>query len=242
MNREYLVRNYLILSFIAAVLVLLVVWSFTINPIKVNPIEKFEVGLLFIFCCIIGISLVMKPNWIHICPEQQAQRNYNRNVKTNSPALARMKKRRIGHHPDCDRFRRHTIKINDKIYCAGCTGLAIGAVLAIFLMVLVIILPFNPSKTILFALLILGLILIAFNLASTMNGQKYGREKSLLNVFLVLGFFMVITGVFMLTGALIFGILGVLVCVLWLDTRILLSKHNHHIICTNCQVKCGESF
>jgi hypothetical protein len=203
-------------------------------------LEKYEVGLLFIFSCLIGISMVMKPNWIHACIEQQTHGNEDKKLITKSTESNPMRTRRLGHHPDCGRFRSHTIRFNNKVLCAGCTGLAIGAGLAIFLMILVMILPINPSKNLLFSLLILGLVLIAFNFASTMNESRTSNAKLGSNVLLVLGFFLVTIGIFMLTGALIFGILGILVCVLWLDTRILLSKHNHHYICKKCSIKCTD--
>ena len=122
MNRENLVRNYLFLSFIAALLVLVLVWSFAINPIKVDLLEKYEVGLLFIFCCIIGISLVMKPNWVHICIEQKTHGNENRNVKAKSTDSAPVRKKRLGHHPDCDRFDNHVFKVYGWVLCVGDTG------------------------------------------------------------------------------------------------------------------------
>lgn len=240
MNIEKLVLNYLILSVIAAVLILALAWSFSINTMQIDLLEKYEVGLLFIFCCFIGISMVMKPNWIHVCIEQQTHGNEDHKAKTKSTNTGRVRKKRLGHHPDCGRFRNHTIRFNNKVFCAGCTGLAIGAGLAVFLMVLVLTLPINPSKNILFAFLILGLVLIAFNFASTMHETTYAKAKLLSNVLLVLGFFLVSTGIFMLTGALIFGIFGIMVCILWLDTRILLSKHNHQYICEKCNIKCTE--
>ncbi|MBS7638359.1 hypothetical protein KEJ49_05700 [Candidatus Bathyarchaeota archaeon] len=34
-----------------------------------------------------------------------------------------------GHHPDCGRFKAHTINIFGRALCAACTGLLLGALL-----------------------------------------------------------------------------------------------------------------
>lgn len=241
MNNENLVLNYLILSIVAAILILALGWSFSNNTIEVDLNEIYEVGFLFILSCLIGISLVIKPNWIHICIEQHPHGTTSRNSINSSSKNGQAIKKRFGHHPDCGRFRSHTIRFNNKVLCAGCTGLAIGAAIAILLMILIMILPINPSKNLLFLLLILGFALVAYNFASTKNEYISSKVKLGSNVLLVLGFFLVTTGIFRLTGALIFGIFGIMVNVLWLDTRILLSKHNHNYICKKCSIKCADS-
>lgn len=41
-----------------------------------------------------------------------------------------------------------------------------------------------------------------------------------------------------ITGNMVYGIFSVLLCFLWLDTRIRLSKWNHHRTCTFCPETC----
>jgi hypothetical protein len=59
------------------------------------------------------------------------------------------------------------------------------------------------------------------------------------NVLLVLGFFLVTIGVLDATGTLAYGLVAIIVCYLWLDTRIQLSDYRHAGTCYSCGRGCG---
>ena len=147
-------------------------------------------------------------------------------------------RRRQGHHPDCERFESHTIKIKDKVLCAGCTGLALGSIVSIFLMGVYILLPNEIPPTILHISIMPGMFLIALNYIETVIPTRKTLLHLISNIFLVIGFFFVVIGIFQSAGSVIYGIFGILMSFLWLDTRIRLSSWRHARICEDCGETC----
>ncbi len=96
----------------------------------VHMSDKLVVGGAFIISCIFGIYAAVKPDRIY--PKegdgQQSQ------IKI------------IGHHPDCEEFNNHVIKIKNTILCPGCYGLALGAVISILLMSGYIVFPIEIQQ------------------------------------------------------------------------------------------------
>ena len=68
--------------------------------------------------------------------------------------------------------------------------------------------------------------------------EKYMIFHIVSNVILVLGFIMVTISIFEIKGDKIYGVLGIIISVLWLDTRIQLSNYLHSSICSDCVKKC----
>jgi hypothetical protein len=236
LNEESTAKFYLTLSFVGAlfIIILMAFYPSDIDPLWRNFADKLIIGGIFVFACLLGISMAFKPNWIGRFIRQKTHGN---NV-TDVPS---QKIERRGHHPNCGVFKGHTISINNRILCAGCTGLIIGAVIAIILTLLYIIIPYTTSRSILIGLLIIGLVLINSNYFLIIHGRNKGKIHFVSNVLFVIGFFMVISSFYQFTGRYIFGILSIMIAFLWLDTRILLSKWQHQVLCDNCtQVDCSE--
>jgi hypothetical protein len=147
-------------------------------------------------------------------------------------------RKRQGHHPDCDKFKSHVIKTKNKVICAGCSGLALGSIISIFLTSAYIVLPNKILPTILHIFIILGLVIIILNYIEIVIPIRNAHFHMIFNVFFVISFFLIIIGIFELTGSMIYGIFGVIISFLWLDTRILLSKWRHSEICKNCSETC----
>ena len=142
------------------------------------------------------------------------------------------------HHPVCNKFRSHTIQINGMIHCAGCTGLACGASISILLMCLYFVMPKRIPTFFFFSFIVIGLILIFSNFVQIIFHHKNAKLHLFSNILLVIGFFLIVSGMFQLTGRTIFGILGIMISFLWLDTRILLSKLQHTRLCKDCSNTC----
>jgi hypothetical protein len=189
------------------------------------------VGGAFISSCILGISFAIKPNWIRKSIKR------GRHDENEQQAQMRTRKRQ-GHHPDCDKFKSHVIKTKNKVICAGCSGLALGSIISIFLTSAYIVLPNKILPTILHIFIILGLVIIILNYIEIVIPIRNAHFHMIFNVFFVISFFLIIIGIFELTGSMIYGIFGVIISFLWLDTRILLSKWRHSEICKNCSETC----
>ena len=123
---------YIILSIIAAaiILILTLVEPRTIDTIAIG--DKLFVSGAFITSCIFGISIAVYPNWFKKLMKQEKH-----SVNKQQPQKA--KREYQGHHPDCQQFLTHTVKIKNKTLCAGCLGLSIGSIISILLIIIYII-------------------------------------------------------------------------------------------------------
>ncbi|MCJ7696417.1 MAG: hypothetical protein MUO40_13470, partial [Anaerolineaceae bacterium] len=94
MNQKKRVIYYLIFSTIgAALLIVASVFGYS-NQNVIHMSTKLVVGGAFIISCMLGIYAAVKPDWYPKGGDgQQSQ------IKM------------IGHHPDCEEFNNHVIKI-----------------------------------------------------------------------------------------------------------------------------------
>ena len=231
MNQKMLVIYYLTLSTIGAALILVVSRFSSSDTNTIHLFDRIVVGVVFISSCVFGISLAVRPNWIKRFIERESHDAKKRKLRTKLRG-------RQGHHPDCERFESHTIKIKDKVLCAGCTGLALGSIVSILLMGVYILLPNEIPPTLVNISIMPGLVLIALNCIETVIPTRNTLLHLISNLFLVIGFFFVVMGIFQSTGSMIYGIFGVLISFLWLDTRIRLSGWRHARICKDCNETC----
>jgi Na+-driven multidrug efflux pump len=231
LNQKTIAIYYLTLSTIGAALILVVSRFSSSDTNTIHFFDRMVVGVVFISSCVLGISLAVRPNWIKRFTERESH-----DAKKQQP---RTKLRgRQGHHPDCERFESHTIKMKDKVLCAGCTGLALGSIISIFLMGVYILLPNEIPPTVVDISIMSGMFLIALNYIETVIPIRNTLLHLFSNIFLVIGFFFVVMGIFQSAGSMIYGIFGVLTSFLWLDTRIRLSSWHHTRICKDCGETC----
>ncbi len=125
MNKKNPVIYYLILSAIGASLIILLSLLSSPSIKNIHMSDKLAIGAAFILSCIFGIYVAIKPNL--------TKRFSKRGSHDGQPLQAIMMERR-GHHPECEQFKSHTIKIKNKILCLGCSGSAVGSIISITLM------------------------------------------------------------------------------------------------------------
>lgn len=205
----------------------MVIYSSPIQPLS-NVYNRFIVGVTFTISCLFGISLALYPNWFR-------QKKKGEILKKHADTLKRQVK---GHHPECTTFQTHTIHFHQKIWCAGCLGLSIGSALAIVFMILYVLFPWNPSTTLERFIFILGFLIILFVFLEISRQIRSAILHVFLNSLLPFSFFLITISIGEITGNMVYGIFSVLLCFLWLDTRIRLSKWNHHRTCTFCPETC----
>ena len=145
---------------------------------------------------------------------------------------------RIGHHPNCQNFKNHIIKIKKRVYCTGCLGLGIGSIISIIILFFYLILLNNHSILIYQYLFYLGIIFIYLSFLDSLILKKFKIIHILSNILLIIGFLLIILCTFEVTGKLIFGLIGILASFLFLETRIQISILNHVTICNNCMKEC----
>jgi hypothetical protein len=221
---------YLIFSFIAVVLIVLLVVTTPTDTPPITTSEKTGIAGAFIICCIVGISFTFRPNWV---------RRYTPQKKDEEKKILTQVKRSFrGHHPDCPTFRDHTIQWKQKTWCAGCLGLFMGLCTSILLMILYTIIDFQLTKTLSYLMLILGLFMLPIVYLEILHRSRHPLVHVFSNSMLPLSFFIITTAMVGLTGNIVDELFTILLCFLWLDTRIQLSKWRHRFLCTNCSESC----
>lgn len=219
---------FVLLSLIGGTCVVIIGILGSFQAEAVDSWGKLLVGAPFIMSCLVGISLAFRPSWI------------GRRLKgrESSPVEGTETSRRIrGHHPDCDRFEGHVVTIDEKTVCTGCLGLAVGAIISIFLMLAYMIAPWEFSSFSLYLLLITGLTIVALSLFEAAF-TKTRFIHVLMNVILILGFFLTAMSVFQLSGKPIYGWVVIIISFLWLETRIQIANWRHDRICSSCSEEC----
>ena len=231
MKEKNEVVYFIILSIIAVFLLLVLIYFGTSYKQPIEFYDKLLIGGILIISFLFGISLAFFPSWYKkIFPTGKS----NPDIK-NDKKMLRMRK---GHHPDCDSFKNHVIRFGEKVYCTGCIGLAIGSILSIFLILVYFLFPYDISSYVFSFLFFLGLIMIAFNFIEIMFPVRNRYVHIFSNVLIALGFFLIIIGIFELTGSISYAIIGLIFSFLFLITRIQLSHRRHSLICKFCSKKC----
>ncbi len=223
---------YIILSISAEILLLTVGFLNSSYKTSIVLSDKLFIGGLFIGSCLFGISIAQYPGWYKRLIHQQ-KHNFN-NQQINKTT----RRRKEGHHPDCETFRYHTIRTQKKIFCAGCFGLSLGSILSISVMILYIIIENNMSSTLFYLFLYLGIIIIDLIFIETFLSIKNATVHVVSNVFLVISFLLICISILEITGNPLYVAISILFSILWLDTRIHLSNWRHTLICNNCDENC----
>ena len=190
--------------------------------------DKFFVALLFIIICLFGISLAFYPRWYKRFKTDK--KTESSNEKDNKAT-----RHRKGHHPDCDQFKKHILKIKNKTICAGCIGLAVGSVISIILICFYLFFTVNYPV---FFLLVLGLILVFQIYLEIILSKRNTIIHTLSNILHVVGFLLIIISIFEITGSLIYASVAIFFSLLFFVTRVQLSCYNHILICKKCEKDC----
>lgn len=231
MKQKSEVIYYILLSIIAVFLLLVLIYFASSKTVIIDFYDRLLVGGLFIVCCLFGISLAVYPSW------------YKKILKISKNNLNKKKDKKVlrkrkGHHPDCDQFKNHVIRLNNKVLCTGCLGLAIGSIISVFLMLIYLAFVSGKTSTMFYSLVILGLIMIAFNFVEIMFPLRQRAVHIFSNVLIVVGFLLIVIGIFEITGSKTYAITSIIFSYLWLFTRIQLSHQRHSLICSSCSKKC----
>ena len=230
MNQKRNISISLLFSILAAVFMSILVITSPSNTPPITIQEKGIIAGIFTMICIIGISFTFSPNWAH--RYQPWKKDRKKNTEKIGTRLFQ------GHHPDCYSFQNHRIQWKHKTWCAGCLGLLIGLCISIILMILYLILDATQSKIISYLLFTVGLFILTFVYIEIVSSNKHALVHVFSNSLLPLSFFLIIITVIGLTGKLVYGFFTLLLCFLWLDVRIQLSKWRHSLVCINCSESC----
>jgi membrane-bound ClpP family serine protease len=145
----------------------------------------------------------------------------------------------VGHHPTCENFSAHILQFGSKIYCAGCTGLVLGAIISLLGILLYSFHDYNFGGN---AALIfwVGFISVVCGLLQyhIPNGNS-GLVHFFLNVTFVLGAFLLLVGVNNITSNFILEVYLLALTTYWIIARIIFSQIEHRKICATCLQSCS---
>lgn len=235
MRQKEGVGYYIVLSAMGAAFVSVIALLGAQTGVSISDAERILVGIAFISSALFGISIAFRPGWLGRLARKGVHGADQVEYGESSHPRSR---RRFGHHPDCEGFNSHRIRVRNGTYCAGCLGLSMGATAAIILTVLHTVVPYRLSGLSLYVAIFLGLLIVFLNFGEITATVRNPFAHLFSNAALVVGFLLVVLGVFELTGSVVYGLFGILISFLWLDTRIRLSKWRHHRICEDCGEGC----
>jgi hypothetical protein len=195
------------------------------------PWRKPFIGSIFSIICILGVLAVFSPSQclkiFELKKKNSSNSGSSRFVSHGLSVSLR------GHHPSCENFAAHVFQARNKTFCAACTGLLIGGLLALTGALIYFfgnwgVFGQNSSLMVLLGLFGVGLGLFQFKFRNVVRLS--------LNTFFVLGTLFVLVGIDETVQSLIFDLFVVSLILFWLFTRISLSQWDHKRICLECNV------
>jgi hypothetical protein len=220
--------NFAVLTFLLALAII----GFIMVPVLVLQTnlggfqvyaQNYIVGTAYIAICLLGIAAVFYPAKC----KSTMQKSQNPLFPEKSAVPIQIK----GHHPACNNYSANRITVGGRAICAACGGLLIGGNVALVWAALFFFFGLNMGGGSVW-LLVLGEVLMFLGLAQI---KFAGYAKVFVNLFFVVGSFLVLAETNMLGGNVLVDVyaLGLVGYALWL--RILLSEHNNRRICLKCQ-------
>ncbi len=199
------------------------------------------IGLLFASVCVLGILAVFFPNECSRKFDSGARPNRSRfdgfrrvAAISNSGTCDVL----LGHHPTCGQFSSHIFGVGGKVFCATCSGLFLGAILALGGVVVFILGNWQIGSSSI-VLVSIGTMDVAIGLfQSILLNFRRSFVRITSGAFLPLGAYLILSGVDQLANDIFLDVFVVLLSVFWLFTRISLSHWEHEKMCSECNLDC----
>jgi hypothetical protein len=187
--------------------------------------QRYLVGALFCAVCVCGVVAVFYP--------AKCRRVFQHTPNPTDNAISCSIYLRIeGHHPSCQNFLGNRIAFVGRVFCAACSGLLVGAAIALVGAVAYFFGGLNAGWGDIW-LVALGEICMLLGLAQI---KVAGFVKVMVNALFVVGSFVTLAAVDAMGKSLLLDlyVLGLIVFLLWF--RIFLSELNNRRICCGCKL------
>jgi hypothetical protein len=188
-----------------------------------SPFRRPLISGIYSAVCILGVVAVFYPGKCRMMFQKP-------NVSPDSGKTSALAIQVKGHHPDCEKFSDNRITIRGSVFCAACSGLLIGAIVAMVGIVL-FSLDFLSLESGSVWVLVAGEVLMLVGLAQT---KFSGYVKMAVNALFVVGSCISLIVVDLAAQSLLVDayMLGLICFMLWF--RILLSDWNNKRVCLAC--------
>jgi hypothetical protein len=235
MSQQRHIRSDIKYQLLVSLLGLFLIVALTAFPPTVSgnlSWRKPVIGSIFSSICVLGILAVFSPNK---CLRIFGIGKKNRTVGSDSSKLASHGTSYAlqGHHPTCGKYDAHIFRIKDKIFCAACTGLLFGGLLALAGAAVYFFgdwrVAEHSSLMVLLGIVGVSLGLFQFKFRSFV--------RLFVNTVFVLGSLFILIGIDELVHSLFFDLFVVSLIAFWLFTRISLSQWDHEMICSGCEIE-----
>ena len=190
--------------------------------------QKSLLFLIFIIICIMGIVAAISPTKCMVLLKIKKHIQVDNSVDNESD-----KKEFIGHHPGCVNFKNHTYTLMGKKYCAGCSGLFTGALIAVIGIIIYYFHGITVSNP--YVIFVIGFLFVLTGLLqSFLLNINSNTGKFIFNMILVVGAFLMLIGITEITGSIFIQLYFLLLVFIWIMARISNSEKKHADICEKC--------
>ena len=231
------VRNNIFTSFAltaSSLICLLLVVALTFLSKAPLPSSKQPAMSLFIVINCLGAAAAVLPSRCSRIFHHRQVRPYSSAEKDErdpkgKPAILK------GHHLACGGFSTHVINVGDRTYCAGCSGLLIGALTAIAASIAysTAVFRFETEAIYMFCF---GSIMVLVGLVQYVKPfMMKGSIHFALNMSFVIGAFFLLVGVIEISGDLSIEMYLLAITLYWILIRVLMSDREHERICAECE-------
>ncbi len=228
-EQDRIVLPFLILvSFFGLFLVVLSV----LNPPVAQEHFTFRkplVGLAFGVVCVSGVLAVIYPgSCAGLMHFKKREKYLHISTEPNNPVL-------LGHHASCNHFSTHVIQVGDKVLCATCSGLLVGAVISLVGIGLFFFGNLHIWGDPLL-LVLAGALGVATGLLypSVPIKVQSSYTRFIAGVLLAVGSFLILTGAEKAIRSLAVDSFAIILSALWVVSKIHLSRREHRRICARC--------
>jgi hypothetical protein len=192
-------------------------------------LRRLLTGSTFIMICAAGTAAALSP--------RRCSASFNTHVPKSTSIQNSKTVSSVGskaHHPNCGKFSAHTIRFRRTLYCAACTGLVVGASLAVALSVAYFLLGLSigGSDLVFMAVGSLG------PLVGFIQFMFKGWARVAANAFFVFGTSLIVIGIDLHIGSFFVDLYMMGLVVFWIMTRMAVSQWDHSRICSICNYQC----
>lgn len=213
-------RDLLIYVIVAETSLIISTVLITKDPFPASYSYQSILDIIFLVICVLGILAGISP------------KSYNLRISSERRDIDST----LGHHPDCGNFKNHILNVGEKVYCAGCSGLVLGAIFAL-LGLFTQFYPLNDLVGFWF-----GALIVSLGLAQHLIDLGSGWVHFWLNFGFVTGVWFMFESIKSMGISFYVSIYFLAVTVFWIFARIRSSQWVHVSICNECDEKCFDRF
>jgi len=238
------ISSYILLSSLGALLALgVAIYPSYFKLISTSPnLRKLVIGSIFIGICILGLIATIFPSKCMtkkpISELEQEPDNMDYELEGSSRLCGVSISH--AHHPACEEFDPHELIIKRKSICAGCLGLSIGTIISILSSVLYFGGLSTPAISLAPYFIVFGIISNMMMFGRYLLPKIGSTVRIILHVAMVLGSTFLLIGIDLIGQSYAFDYLAILLALIWLRTKLLLTKWEHNKVCKLCNDPCND--